>query len=164
MFCSKCGALVEAGAKFCPACGAAQEEKTVEYTAPVPVQPVNYQEPAWNDRPVKQVSFIDAVKSFFVHYADFKGRSTRAEYWWVTLFNFLVSTLVTAIIPDLAFLWSLAVLVPGIAICVRRLHDAGKSGWYYLLCLIPVVGFILVLVQLCKPSQPDNQWGPFPAA
>lgn len=111
---------------------------------------------------VKSVSFIDAVKLAFSHYADFKGRARRSEYWWFTLFNVIVSGLVSYIIPDLAWIWTLAVLIPGLSICVRRLHDIGKSGWYYLIGLIPLVGGIIMIVWFCQDSAPANQWGPNP--
>lgn len=111
---------------------------------------------------VKSVSFIDAVKLAFSHYADFKGRARRSEYWWFTLFKVIVSGLVSSIIPDLAWIWTLAVLIPGLSICVRRLHDIGKSGWYYLIALIPLVGGIIMIVWFCQDSAPANQWGPNP--
>ena len=57
---------------------------------------------------MQSVSFIDAVKSAFAHYADFKGRSRRSEYWWFTLFNMIVSVIIGAIIPELAGVWSLS--------------------------------------------------------
>ena len=109
---------------------------------------------------MKPVGFFKAVGLAFAHYADFSGRSRRSEYWWFTLFNYLVSAVMTTCIPDLAWLWMLAVLVPGLSLVVRRLHDVGKSGWYYLWMLVPVVGWIMVLVQLCKDSTVHNQWGP----
>ena len=110
----------------------------------------------------KSVSFIEAVKLAFSHYADFKGRSRRSEYWWFTLFNMIVSGIIGAIIPELAGVWSLVVLVPGLALCVRRLHDIGRSGWAYLVGLIPLVGGIILIVWFCTDSTEDNQWGPNP--
>ena len=113
---------------------------------------------------MQPVSFIDAVKSAFVHFADFKGRARRSEYWWFTLFNVIVGTVIGAIVPNLAWIWTLIVLVPGLALCVRRLHDVGKSGWFYLWVLLPIAGFIIVLIQFLKDSGEDNQWGPNPKA
>ena len=113
---------------------------------------------------MQPVSFIDAVKLYFSRYTDFKGRSRRSEYWWFTLFNMIVSAIIGAILPDFAWIWSLVVLVPGLAICVRRLHDVGKSGWFYLWMLLPLAGWIIVLIQFCKDSTEDNQWGPNPKA
>ena len=109
------------------------------------------------------------------HYADFNGRARRSEYWYYTLFNFLiyiacvVLALLLAIATDtpgfiaLAYLWGLATLLPTIAVCVRRLHDTGKSGWFYLTVLIPLVGGILMLVWMCTDSeQGHNGYGPNP--
>ena len=109
------------------------------------------------------------------HYADFNGRARRSEYWYYTLFNFLiyiacvVLALLLAIATDtpgfiaLAYLWGLATLLPTIAVCVRRLHDTGKSGWFYLTVLIPLVGGILMLVWMCIDSEiGHNEYGPNP--
>jgi len=109
------------------------------------------------------------------NYAVFSGRATRTEYWMFVLFNFifaLVASLIDLGIGLLTFgfglgllniLYSLAVLVPGLAVSVRRLHDVGKSGWYLLINLIPIGGPIWFLVLLCTDSQPgDNKYGPYP--
>ena len=108
------------------------------------------------------MNIIEATKLFFVRYADFQGRSRRSEYWWASLSLAVIGAIVGAILGNLSFIWSLAVLVPGIAITVRRLHDIGKSGWWYLINLIPLVGQIIVLIWFCKDSTEDNQWGPNP--
>lgn len=119
------------------------------------------------ETPKRSVGFLEAVALFFSRYADFKGRSRRSEYWWVMLFNVIVSVVLVLLPDSLAFLsslWSLAILIPSLAICIRRLHDVGKSGWWYLFILIPLVGGIILLVQFCKDSTEDNQWGPNPKA
>ena len=161
MTCRKCGELLPENAKFCTACGA-----RVEVSGTV-VNPVHQRaEDCVHEGHVvgssQPVGFLEAVKLAFQHYADFKGRARRSEYWWFTLFNTIASSVIGAIAPDLAWIWTLIVLVPGIALVVRRLHDAGKSGWFYLWGLIPLVGTIIVLIQLLKDSAPDNQWGPNP--
>lgn len=109
---------------------------------------------------------IDAYKRFLSNYANFNGRSTRSDYWYVFLANFLISFalgFIGGLIPDLAglvstlsSLYSLAVLVPGIALVVRRLHDINKSGWYYFMALIPIAGIIILLVYLCTDSVNEN--------
>ena len=111
---------------------------------------------------VQSVSFVEAVKLYFTRYADFKGRSRRSEYWWVVLFNMLVSTVIGMTIADLAAVWSLITLIPSLALCIRRLHDTGRSGWWVLINLIPLVGSIIMIVFLCQDSTEDNQWGPNP--
>jgi uncharacterized membrane protein YhaH (DUF805 family) len=109
-------------------------------------------------------------------YAEFTGRSRRKEYWMYTLYSIVIylvlyiAGLVTLmrgniymVFFGLAFVYALAVLVPGLAVSVRRLHDIGKSGWFILLCLIPLVGGVIVLVLMCLDSTPgDNQYGPNP--
>ena len=142
------------------------------YQQPVYQQPV-YQQPV-NTQPQQQayayeaqrhtgspqkVSFGGAIKLFFKNYVKFSGRSTRSEYWWATLFTSLVS-LVIYIIPVLGIMAMLAFMLPGLALAVRRLHDAGKSWAYLFMGLIPFAGVIILLIQFCKVSEADNQWGP----
>lgn len=109
----------------------------------------------------REVSFGEAIKLFFVNYVNFTGRATRSEYWWAYLFNFLVS-LATSWIPVLGGIVSLGMMIPGLSLGVRRLHDTGKSWVYLLMGLIPLAGVIILIVQYCKPSDGDNQWGPAP--
>ena len=90
------------------------------------------------------MNFGEAIKSVFTKYATFSGRARRSEFWYFVLFNFLVS-FVLGLIPFLAVLsglWALAVLIPTLAVTVRRLHDIGKSGWTYLFFLIPGLLFV----------------------
>ena len=101
------------------------------------------------------VDFMTAIKLFFRNYTNFKGRASKSEYWWVMLF-----TLIIGIIPIVGSILSLLCLVPGIAVALRRLHDTGKSGTYYFMVLIPLVGPILLLVQMLKESDGDNMYGP----
>ena len=147
MFCWKCGEMMADTAKFCPACGAMQQTNI----------------PSVNPVEKDKVGFVQAVKLFFTNYTNFKGRSRRSEYWWFCLFNMIVSTLLTLIIPDIAGLWSVVILVPTLSLVVRRLHDIGKSGWWYLLMLVPLVGGIILLIWFCRDSDPQsNQWGVSP--
>lgn len=106
----------------------------------------------------KSMSMGKSLSSIFANYAVFTGRARRSEYWWFYLFNILV-----AWIPIIGWLWALAVLIPSLAVGVRRLHDTGKSGWYLLFCLIPLVGSILLIVWFCQDSEPGpNKYGPSP--
>ena len=99
----------------------------------------------------KNVNMIDAVKDGLTRYADFAGRSTRAQYWYFILATFLASFVGTLIAGDMVGnLISLATLLPTIAAAVRRMHDVGKSGWFV---LIPIYNFIL----LVTPSKPTIQ-------
>ncbi|MDR0834573.1 MAG: DUF805 domain-containing protein [Candidatus Symbiothrix sp.] len=108
-------------------------------------------------------------------YADFSGRARRKEYWMFALFNMIFA--ITAMLLDHALgttidymaygwiyiLYCCAVFIPGFAVGVRRLHDIGKSGWMFLIALIPFIGGIWLLVLLCKDSEPvENDWGDNP--
>jgi uncharacterized membrane protein YhaH (DUF805 family) len=100
-------------------------------------------------------------------YAIFKGRSGREEFWYFVLFNFIASvvvSIISSIIGDhkhiLGNLYSLAVFVPSLAVSMRRLHDIGISGWFTLLYLIPIIGWIWLIVLFVKKSDPtDNKYG-----
>jgi len=107
------------------------------------------------------MGFMQAVKACFAKYATFDGRARRSEYWYWTLFNILVS-LFLGWIPFLGWLICLAMFLPGIAVCVRRLHDIGKSGWWYLLVLIPLVNLVLIYFFICDSQPGENQYGANP--
>ena len=114
---------------------------------------------------MKNMGFADAVKSVVVeNYANFNGRARRSEYWYYTLASFIAGFICGLLsIPFIAPLLSLVLFIPGLAVSVRRLHDIGKSGWMYLLILIPLVGAIILLIWFCQDSQPgENKWGANP--
>jgi uncharacterized membrane protein YhaH (DUF805 family) len=134
------------------------------------------------DHPWYGIGFVDAVKRVFKKYATFQGRASRGEYWWWALFTVIVAIVGYGIaiavilgtqrsdgqlsagayiVGVLFFLVWLALLVPSIAVAVRRLHDAGYSGWFYLLALIPSVGGIIVLVLCVMQTSPQaDRFGP----
>ena len=101
------------------------------------------------------MTFQESVKVCFAKYADFQGRASRSEYWWFVLFILLVSAAASVISPKLSALFTLATLLPSIAAATRRLHDTNRNGWWQLIVLVPVVGFIVLLVFLAQegPSQ-----------
>ncbi|MFD3457663.1 DUF805 domain-containing protein [Streptomyces sp. NPDC058691] len=105
--------------------------------------------------------YIDVLKK----YAVFEGRARRTEYWMFTLFNVIIYIVLLLVGRAIDFtllpaLYGLAVLLPTIGVGVRRLHDTGRSGWLYLLGLIPCIGGIILLVFFCGDSQPgDNEFG-----
>ncbi|MDD2857436.1 MAG: DUF805 domain-containing protein [Candidatus Nanopelagicales bacterium] len=140
------------------------------------------------------MSFVESIKHVYTNYVTFKGRATRSEYWWFALFYFLVSLVLNIIdsaanlhigsskstftINDqvytfaagpglLTTIFALATLLPIIAVSIRRLHDAGFSGWFLLLGIVlsPLcgAGVILLLVLHLMPSKEDNKYGPKPA-
>lgn len=109
------------------------------------------------------------------HYLDFKGRARRQEYWMFVLINILISIALGVIdgVLGLNFgedgngflstIYGLIVFLPSLAVTVRRLHDYGKSGWWYLLILLPIIGWIILFIWLCKEGENgQNQWGPNP--
>lgn len=161
MFCSKCGNILPDNSKFCSSCGAAQ---TPHSTA------INAQPQFEHGQSLPSVSFLDAIRLFFTNYAKFSGRSRRSEYWYAWLFTWLVSTALNFLAREsgdlfsmILTLWSLATLVPGLAIAFRRLHDVGRSGLYLLWGLLPIIGWIMLIVQYAKDSEPGaNQYGPNP--
>jgi uncharacterized membrane protein YhaH (DUF805 family) len=112
------------------------------------------------------MSFAESIRTCLTKYVDFKGRASRSEYWWFVLFIFLayvgigvVASVAKA--PALILVVPFVLLLPQLAVGVRRLHDTGKSGWWYLICLVPYVGGIVVLVLLAQGSQAiANQYGP----
>ena len=108
-------------------------------------------------------------------YAVFSGRARRKEYWFFVLFNLIISLVLTFIDSALGTLneetgygllsgvYSLAVLIPSLAVAVRRLHDTGRTGWWLLIGLIPLIGLIVLLIFFVQDSKPgDNEYGPNP--
>lgn len=117
--------------------------------------------------------YLEALKK----YAVFAGRARRREYWFFVLFSILISIVLavidhmtgtlspTADLGLLSGIYALAVLVPSIAVSVRRLHDTGRSGWWLLISLVPLVGGIVLIVFLVLDSQAgENKYGPNPKA
>ncbi|WP_028302732.1 DUF805 domain-containing protein [Oceanospirillum maris] len=109
--------------------------------------------------------FIKALKQ----YADFNGRSTRKEYWMFYLFYFIfyiVLTVVDTVIgaPVFSTIFALGLFVPTISVGARRLHDTGRSGWWQLILLVPLIGAIVLIVFFVKDSHDDNKFGPNPKA
>ena len=110
------------------------------------------------------------------NYFTFSGRARRSEYWYFVLFNCIFTILAMVVdnilgttfqIGDIPIpygyiyvLYALGLLIPGLAVMVRRLHDVGKSGWMFFVVLIPIIGSIWISVLLCKDSVPDeNKYG-----
>jgi len=118
------------------------------------------------------MDFVPAIKSGFQNYVNFSGRSCRSAYWFWLLFTFIVSivanildiALLSALgLPILGLLWSLAIILPSIAVGVRRLHDLDKSGWWILIGFIPIIGWIIFIIWACtKGTDGANRFGPDP--
>jgi uncharacterized membrane protein YhaH (DUF805 family) len=130
------------------------------------------------------MSFADAIRSCFAQFATFSGRARRSEYWWFSQFSILagfvgivvlalISGIVGSILPDsvsgaftalvslVAVVGYFMLVIPGLAVFSRRMHDTGRSAWWLLLCVVPFGGIVL-LVFACSDSQPDNRYGPSP--
>lgn len=107
----------------------------------------------------KKVDFLGAVQLFFANFANFKGRASKSEYWWSVLFCFLVTFVIGLVSAELSSIASLILFIPQLSVAIRRLHDTGKSWVYYLFGLIPLAGFIILIIFFCKDSEGDNQWG-----
>ena len=124
---------------------------------------------------------MEAVMDWYLmvwkKYAQFEGRSRRKEYWMFVLFNLLVVLVLAALgAVGLAInedyggvlfiplgIYLLAVFLPGLAVQVRRLHDTGRSGWWWFICLVPFVGGLILLIFCVLDSEPGtNQYGPCP--
>ena len=116
--------------------------------------------------------YLEAIKK----YAVFSGRSRRKEYWYFVLFNIIVSIVlgwIDALLGTsssyaagaglLSGIYGLVVLIPSLAVTVRRLHDTDRSGWWILIALVPLIGVIVLLVfALLEGTPGDNQYGPNP--
>ena len=113
----------------------------------------------------------EAVTSVLSKYATFSGRASRSEYWWFALANIIVQLLASVVdsailhseTPAVAGIVSLALLIPGLAVSARRLHDIGKSGWNLLWAFLPLIGIILLIVWYCRKGDAgDNAYGSDP--
>lgn len=178
-FCPKCGTAIEAGVRFCPKCGfnlqdsetstnlvhdQVQNASQVAAAATQTVQPqqsmgnsfINYQ---------SNLGLIGALKQYFQNYANFDGRMSRANYWWsvlgvelITGVAWILSYLLGSSV--LLYIVSLALFLPGLTSPVRRLHDSDRSLWSFFWILIPIVGYIYLIVLLCKAGDREaNRFG-----
>ena len=138
--------------------------------------------PEYVPRPTAIMSFPDAVKKVLMqNYANFNGRASRSEYWWFCLFaaflyipaimiDNLSGLVIIESIPDsgiglgpLYLLYVLGMLLPILSLSVRRLHDIGRSGWWYLIIFVPCFGFIVFFVFIVMDGQPHhNDYGEVP--
>lgn len=116
------------------------------------------------------LTFYQAIAKCSRKYAKFKGRAPRSEYWWFALFLFMFQwpLLLTSFnaskfeyfLSFVYFVLVLAFTLPSWAVLARRLHDVGKSGWSWLICLIPIIGIILLIKWLTKEGDPNpNKYG-----
>ena len=102
------------------------------------------------------MNFQTVIRSGFQNYANFKGRASRAEYWWWALFTVILSILLSSINSSLGDLGSLVTLLPSIAVAIRRVHDVDRAGWFI---LVPIYNLVLVLR---RGDLGENRFGPPP--
>lgn len=106
------------------------------------------------------MTFSESIRVCFSKYATFTGRASRSEFWWFVLFLVLASAACGVVSDKLSAAFTIATLVPAMAVGARRLHDVDKSGWMQLIGLIPIVGWILVIVWCTQAGKEPNRFGP----
>ena len=186
-FCPQCGA--EVNGSFCPQCGAIIEAvNTSSQSAGTDGNPFQAGSQAPSNAGLRMGSFgggagaadvptfSEAFPMVMKKFATFSGRASRPEFWyfWLTCFlvNFIFNMIVQLVGQESAVsnivaivqgLFSLAVIIPYIAVAVRRLHDTNRTGWWCLLLLVPVIGWIILLIFLAgAPTPGTNMYGPQP--
>ena len=155
MECKTCGKENDSSAKFCGVCGTQLIEDSIDFDP----QNIGSENP--------MIGFGAAIQLGFKNYINFRGRATRAEYWWWFLFVFL-GGVVTGIIDAFGIgvtqsIFNLAIFIPGLALGARRLHDIGKSGWWQLLWFVILIGWIILIIWCIKQgNRGPNSHGPDP--
>ncbi|MCK5387970.1 MAG: DUF805 domain-containing protein [Candidatus Izimaplasma sp.] len=99
-------------------------------------------------------TFFKEYVDMFKRWSDFEGKSDLKEFWMAILINFIISSILTAIgVQAIISIYGLIAIVPLIAVNIRRLHDMGSSGWNILWWLLPIIGWIIIILKLVKPSK-----------
>ena len=162
MNCPVCGGHIPAGATRCPQCGSrmdlADPQPNFAYASGT----------ATGTREAVPTNPIEAFETVISKYANIDGRATRSEYWWFTLANMIVTIglamggfMVHA--PWIYAIYALGIFIPSLTVAIRRLHDTGRSGWWLLISLLPVLGAIILLVFTVQDSERgSNAYGPNP--
>lgn len=113
------------------------------------------------------MGFQTAIKTCLTErYMNFTDRAARSEFWWFALFSLLASLLLGGVSDILGGIFALAILLPAIGVAVRRLHDLDRSGWWYLLVLVPLIGPLVLIFAffIHRGTVGDNRFGPDPLA
>ncbi len=110
---------------------------------------------------------MQAIQSVFGNYANFNGRARRSEYWWFVLFVTIIESALYFVfipLPEVGFallaILALAIILPSLAVTVRRLHDTDRSGWWFLIQLIPFGGLVLLVFMVLSGTSGTNRYGP----
>ena len=110
------------------------------------------------------MSFVQAVQVCLRKYVDFDGRAARSEFWWFALFQLAVMVVAALLGETVYTIVALALVLPSLAVGARRLHDIGKSGWFLLLHLLPIIGILVLVYFWVQPTQAEgNAYGVAPA-
>ncbi|MGR4867769.1 DUF805 domain-containing protein [Variovorax sp. LARHSF232] len=110
------------------------------------------------------MNFVQAVQVCLRKYVDFEGRAARPEFWWFALFQVVVLVVAAMLGRTVYTIAALALVLPSLGVGARRLHDIGKSGWFLLIHLIPVIGILVLIYFWVQPTQPEsNNYGALPA-
>jgi len=104
------------------------------------------------------MQFTEAVRTCFSQYASFDGRASRPEFWWWSLFCVLASAALGILSHKLSAVFTLVTLLPSIAVTTRRLHDTDRSGWWQLMYLVPLIGWLVMLYWLVQPSESSSRY------
>lgn len=155
VFCRGCGAQIHESAPMCPKCGALQELSL----------------PDGEDQ--RPRTFVNSITICFNRYFQFRGRAPRAEYWYFALFTALVGLgagFVDGIwlgsqIRVFSSIVNIVLFIPSLAVWTRRMHDLDRTGWWWLLMLVPVIGWLILLVWACSAgTRGRNRYGSDPLA
>ena len=149
---------------------ATQVYRALQQSSPLsnPISSINDQLDKISDqnKSEEQFSIVDWAVKCLKNYANFTGRARRKEFWFFSLAMFIAAIIIAIIdgilgtYPLFYTLLILGTFVPSLAVGVRRLHDTGRSGWWYLICLIPLIGTILLIVWFAtETTRENNQWG-----
>ncbi len=104
------------------------------------------------------MDFTESIKVCFRKYATFKGVASKSEFWWWALFNLIASICLGIVSDKLSLAFTVATFLPYLAVTSRRLHDTGRSGWAQLIGVIPLIGWIVIIVWLCQDSKPSARF------
>ncbi|WP_374356762.1 DUF805 domain-containing protein [Chitinimonas sp.] len=104
------------------------------------------------------MTFVESIRTCFTKFADFNGCASRSEFWWWALFNLLAGVVLGIVSDKLSLVFSLVTLVPYIAVTARRLHDTDRSGWFQLIGLIPIIGWIVLIVWCAQEGKSPNKY------
>lgn len=104
------------------------------------------------------MTFVESISTCFKKYADFSGCASRSEFWWWALFSFVAALVLGFISEWVSGIFSLATLIPYLAVGARRLHDVDRSGWWQLIALIPLIGWIILIIWFATEGKQPNRF------